>query len=143
MKRSALWWRDRITRKSAIHKQLIDQSLVAGIGNIIAIEMLHRSGILPQTHPQALSAKQWELLARQAHIVVNESHHQHTQVREKELEKGFLRGELKLVSEGHTKAKGFSIYGRENIRCPQCETGIIQKAKLANRPIYWCSTCQK
>ncbi|MEC7986951.1 MAG: DNA-formamidopyrimidine glycosylase family protein [Myxococcota bacterium] len=144
IKRDGTWWRNRLRYQRPLHKQLIDQSLVAGIGNIIAIEILHRSGILPQTKPHQVPSEKWTLLAQQARIVVDVSHAQHCRAREQEIAKtGFLRGELHLVSEGNTRAKGFSIYGRQGEVCPQCQTGSIQKGKLDSRPIYWCETCQK
>ena len=143
-KRNALWWKNRIRSSRAVHKQLIDQKVVAGIGNIIAIEILHKSGLLPQSNPKSFLAKDWSAIARNAQLVVNQSHAQHTAFRESVIqEDGFFRGELKLVSEGNIKAKGFSIYGRAGILCPKCSEGRIQKSKLAARPIYWCPVCQK
>ena len=142
-KKTAAWWKQRIKGKKAIHKILIDQKVVAGIGNIIAIEALYRSKIHPTTHPNALQESDWTALAKNIHLVVNASHQEHNQRRQQEKERGIFLGSLPLVSEGHRKATGFQIYGRQDMLCPQCKEANIEKSSLGSRPIYLCPLCQK
>jgi|GEM_PF-4642065 len=140
--RDPTWWKTQLVGKRPIHKILIDQKIVAGIGNIIAIETLHRSKIHPTTPPKRLQATDWEALATNIRVVVETSHHEHNQRRIAEKKSGLFRGHLPLVSEGHRKATGYRIYGRDGMLCPQCNTATISKESLGGRPIYLCTQCQ-
>ena len=112
----------------------MDQKVVAGIGNIIALESLHRVKLPLSTKADSLKDEQWTALAKAIRTVVAASLEQHGQLREKG-QMGLdnprhLRGELKLVAEGHTEAKGFLIYGRAGATCPSCRGGSSKRAKL-------------
>ena len=143
MKRTGEWWKKQCSSTSAIHKTIIDQKRVAGVGNIIAIETLHRSHIHPKTPANRLSAEQWSLISEKVHQVVNMSHQHHNSLRDKQIQQGVFDGSLPLVSEGHIRADGYLVYGREHEQCPQCLDNLIHKEKLSGRPIYLCPTCQK
>ena len=142
IQKSGEWWKNICNSKSAIHKVLIDQKRVAGIGNIIAIETLHRSGIHPSKPANTISPIQWDKLAKSIRMVVKESQDQHNALREKQIKQGIFNGNLDFVSEGHTRAEGYQIYGREHEDCPQCKKASIIKIRLAGRPIYLCPKCQ-
>ena len=147
MHRDGIWWKAVAGRsKRRLLPALMDQKVVAGIGNIIALESLHRAKLPLSTKADSLKDAQWTVLAKAIRTVVAASLEQHGQLREKG-QMGLdnprhLRGELKLVAEGHTEAKGFLIYGRAGAICPSCRAGIIQKGKVAGRPTYWCDACQ-
>ena len=147
MHRDGAWWQAVAGHsKRRLLTALMDQKVVAGIGNIIALESLHRVKLPLSTKADGLSDAQWTALANAIRTVVADSLEQHAQLRQKG-QRGLdnprqLRGELKLVAEGHTEAKGFLIYGRAGATCPSCRAGIIQKGKVAGRPTYWCDSCQ-
>ena len=143
IQRDGTWWRNTCTSKSAIHKVLIDQKRVAGIGNIIALETLHRSKIHPCTPANTISSVQWNAIATAVRTVVQRSHEHHNRIREIESKEKDFNGNLNFVSEGHTQAEGYLIYGRDDEMCPQCMRSKIMKDKLGGRPIYFCPTCQK
>jgi formamidopyrimidine-DNA glycosylase len=142
IKRNASWWKERCHRATPIHKQLIDQKRIAGIGNIIAIEVLHRCKIHPRNTPKKLDDEQWKDLSTNIRFVVEQSRTQHNLLREQETAEKRFFGILPLVSEGHTRAEGYQIYGRSGEQCPSCKNGIIEKSTLGGRPIYTCPLCQ-
>ena len=146
-RRSWEWWKGRFGHKKRfLYQLLLDQSNIAGIGNIIALETLFRAKIAPQTRASDLDDSAWGRVQSSVYEVVEASSAQHRALRlkqqDKEGEQAF-RGELSLVAEGDVEAKGFLIYGRKGGKCPACTDGIIQKSKMAGRPIYWCPLCQK
>lgn len=140
--RNGKWWKDICTSKSAIHKVLINQKRVVGIGNIIAIEALHRSYIHPATAADSLSLAQWNTFSFVIRKVVQQSLDYHNNLRERFSKQGIFNGNLSFVSEGNIRAEGYQIYGREYELCLQCKNNNIAKDTLAGRPIYICPSCQ-
>lgn len=148
MRRGGNWWQSLLgSKKGRLYTVLMNQRLIAGIGNIIALEALHRIGTPLTTKASDLNGQQWDSLAIAIRQVTAASLNHHDALRETEIltvsHPTLMRGELKLVAEGHTHAKGFSIYGRTNEPCPTCGKGIIIKGKLNGRPTYSCTHCQK
>ena len=147
MHRDGTWWKAVAGQsKQRLLTVLMDQKVVAGIGNIIALESLHRVKLPLSTKADSLSDSQWAALSKAIRTVVAASLEQHARLRQKGQlgldNSRHLRGDLKLVAEGHTEAKGFLIYGRAGATCPSCGSGTIQKGKIAGRPTYWCDACQ-
>ncbi len=120
-------------RKKSLKAVLMDQQIIAGIGNIYADEICHRAGLRPQRSVRRITkAKKVELF-------------KHTQ--------SIIQGAL--ASNG-TTFKDFStldggkgnfsyqlkVYGRENADCETCESGTIQKEKYLGRGTHYCSNCQ-
>jgi formamidopyrimidine-DNA glycosylase len=105
---------------------LLDQSVVAGIGNIYADESLHRAGI----HPCANSADLTPEKLRRLHAAVIS-----------------VLGEAVAAQganiDGVFKAGRFivSVYGREGQPCPVCGTPV-RKIRVAQRGTHFCDRCQ-
>jgi formamidopyrimidine-DNA glycosylase len=108
---------------------LMDQALVAGVGNVQAMEALWRAHLHPALPCSALTPAQWATLdaALQAQLL-------HT---------------LDLLGDGDTityveesrASNPFAIYRREGAPCPACGTAIRRMIQ-AGRSTYWCPTCQ-
>ena len=111
---------------------LLDQSIMAGIGNIYANEILFYSKISPFRKGKDLTKKEVKEIIKQSIIVLNEA--------------------IKL---GGTTIKSFSVEGKvgyftQNLfvhdqalkECKVCGT-IIKKQKLRGRMVYYCEKCQK
>jgi len=105
---------------------LLDQSFVAGIGNIYADESLHRAGL----HPLANSADLLpdEVLGLHAAIL-------------SVLKEAVLAGGANI--DGVFKAGSFvvNVYGREGSPCRICGTPI-SKIKVGQRGTHFCGQCQ-
>jgi formamidopyrimidine-DNA glycosylase len=120
------------TRKRAIKTLLLEQELVAGIGNIYADEALFKSGIQPTMMACELTSTQIERL-HQAILEV--------------LQKGIDEGGTTFSSfRGVTGVNGnYSgvawVYGRFGQACRVCGTSI-ERIKLAGRSSHFCPKCQ-
>ncbi|BDI16450.1 formamidopyrimidine-DNA glycosylase [Nostoc cf. commune SO-36] len=119
-------------RRRPIKTALLDQSVVAGLGNIYADEALFKSGILPETLCIDLQLKQIELL-RTAII----------QVLETSIEAGGTTFSNFLNVKGTNGNYGGVawVYNRTGEPCRVCGTGI-QRIKLGGRSSHFCSQCQ-
>jgi endonuclease-8 len=97
---------------------LIDQSLVAGIGNMWMAETLWRERLSPWLRLSAVSAAD----------------------RRRALETA--ASEMRAaVDQGREPRR--QVYGRAGRPCPRCRTPIRHRGQGdANRTAYWCPTCQ-
>ncbi len=116
-----------------IKTALLDQAILAGVGNIYADEALHRAGIRPIRRLSSLSEK--ERLARAASIqeILQESiAQQGTSANDYVDTKGERGGFLDLLR----------VYQRGGEPCTTCKTPI-KRIVLAQRGTHYCPTCQK
>ncbi|MEH2375203.1 DNA-formamidopyrimidine glycosylase [Nostoc sp.] len=119
-------------RRRPIKTALLDQSMVAGLGNIYADEALFKSGILPETLCIDLQLKEIERL-RTAII----------QVLETSIEAGGTTFSNFLNVKGTNGNYGGLawVYNRAGEPCRVCGTEI-QRIRLAGRSSHFCSQCQ-
>lgn len=114
---------------------LLDQTHLAGIGNIYASEILHRCRIHPQTPANALASQQARLLLRVTREVLGEAvAAQGTTISD------YRTGEN--LSGGYQKF--LRVYGREGLPCRRrgCR-GQVQRIVQAGRSTFYCPQCQK
>lgn len=120
-------------KKMKIGVLLLEQHLIAGIGNIYRSESLHQAGILPDRFAESLSiAEQKALLL---HI---------KKVLRKALKyRGMSDGDFRDTNgeEGEFQ-KVAGVYGRHGNPCPKCGT-ILQRMTLGQRNAFFCPRCQK
>ena len=144
-------WDDKLTPKwlidrflgcrQSIKVKLLDQTVVAGIGNIYASEILHRSRISP-VHPSGtLNLHQCSQLHQSIQSILTEAILTGTRI-----PLDFARGIEGLFYFGTDSAttgyeERFSVYGRLGMPCLQCGTSI-QKIVQSARSTYYCPTCQ-
>lgn len=110
---------------------LMDQSLVAGLGNIQAAEALFRAKLSPFLPPQKLDAKQWRDLAKGIRDSLAYS------LREESPGEG---KDIEYVEEPGTK-NPFLVYGRAGEPCRRCGTKIKSDTQ-GQRTTYYCPKCQ-
>jgi formamidopyrimidine-DNA glycosylase len=128
----------RLRRTSrGIKPALMDQKVLAGIGNIYADEVLHASRIHPERRAGALSRAELDRLHRAIREVLT------TAIR---LEGSSFDAGYRTVlgREGGFLAQN-SVYGRANLPCPVCAQPIIKTkiSGLTGRPTYFCPRCQR
>jgi len=121
---------------SPIKTFLLNQSKIAGIGNIYASEALWRSGIAPTKAAKSLSTNEISRLHKDIISVLNDAIDG----------QGTTIGNS--VSDYHPTAgeqgefqNHLSVYGREFEPCERCGT-LIARMKQAGRSTYYCSECQ-
>ncbi len=110
-------------RKGMVKTALMNQKVLAGIGNEYSDEILYQAGIHPKSKTGALTKNDWEKIYRKAHDILPEA--------EDLLAKGKSLPEAWLIS--HRK-KGES--------CPSCG-GEVKKEKIGGRGGFLCPKCQK
>ena len=118
-----------------IKAALLDQKVVAGVGNIYACEALHRSGIAPRRLALNVWGTRAERLAEAVKSVLTEaiaaggsSLRDHRQV----------SGELGYFQ--HT----FRVYDREGESCPTPECGgTVKRLVQSGRSTFYCPRCQR
>jgi formamidopyrimidine-DNA glycosylase len=120
-------------RRRQIKTLLLDQAIVAGIGNIYADEALFKSGILPHTVAADLKPKQIKKLHRAIIDVLQTS-----------IDRGgtTFSDFLDLLGVSGNYGDAALVYGRKDQPCKVCGT-LIEKTKLAGRSAHFCPRCQR
>jgi formamidopyrimidine-DNA glycosylase len=119
-------------RTAAIKALLLDQRIVAGVGNIYADEALFRARIHPLRPGGALDPPEVRRL--------------HRAVRDR-LRMGIAVGGASFdrYRDAHGERGGmqdlFLVHRREGEPCPRCRA-VIRKGVVAQRGTYWCPRCQ-
>ncbi|BBA92175.1 DNA-formamidopyrimidine glycosylase [Streptococcus ruminantium] len=118
--------------KKSIKSHLLDQSLVAGLGNIYADEVLFRAQVHPAQVSHSLSANQITAL-RQATI----------EVLQLGIEKGgsTIRTYKNALGMDGSMQDYLQVYGKTGQACPCCQEKIV-KIQLGGRGTHFCPRCQ-
>ena len=120
-------------RKSPVKNALLDQRLIAGIGNIYACEALFKAGISPRRRAGSITAGRAEKLA---HAIV-------TVLRAAIAEGGTsLRDHVQPGGEIGYFVQKLSVYGRAGLPCPKCTT-VIRTIVQSGRSSFYCPACQR
>ena len=132
------------TKKSSlpIKSTLLDQTLMTGLGNIYADEVLYASSIHPLTPANKITKKQWEIIVKNAVAILNsaivaggstiKSYHPG-----KDIDGNFQSALKAYGKKGEPCEKCGSIMrfmkvnGRGTTYCPKCQKQITEKLKVA------------
>ena len=119
-------------RKAAIKLLLLDQRIVAGLGNIYVCEALHRAGIHPAREGGSVSLARLQRLVPAIHHVLAEA-----------IAAGgsTLRDFAAPDGELGYFPKSFAVYDREGKRCG-CG-GTVRRMVQGGRSTFYCPRCQR
>jgi len=119
-------------RSAAIKLLLLDQRIVAGLGNIYVCEALHRAGIHPARAGGSVSLQRLQRLVPAIHDVLAEA-----------IEAGgsTLRDFSSPDGELGYFSKSFAVYDREGRPC-DCG-GTVKRMVQGGRSTFYCSKCQR
>jgi len=128
--------------RQAIKIKLLDQSLIAGIGNIYASEALFRAHISPKLPANQLTAAQAKNLLRAVRVVLNDAITFGSTVPLKT-----MSGKSGAFFYFDDDGEGFyeerlRIYDRAGKPCPNCGAKI-KRITQAARSTYFCPRCQR
>ncbi|HEY5667609.1 MAG TPA: bifunctional DNA-formamidopyrimidine glycosylase/DNA-(apurinic or apyrimidinic site) lyase [Candidatus Saccharimonadales bacterium] len=125
--------RMRRRNKSGVKAVLLDQTVIAGVGNIYADESLWGAKIHPETRVQNLSDKQLGVLFAALQDVLRLS-----------IEKGGSTDRNYVNAEGKRGSylSFANVFRREGQSCPRCGLAII-KTRVAGRGTHLCPNCQE
>jgi len=125
---------DRVRRRvSGVKRQLLDQTLISGIGNIYADEALWRAGIHGERPGTRLTKRQVADLLRHAREVMTAA-----------LGEGGTSFDALYVDvngESGYFDRSLHAYGREGLPCDRCGAPI-RRVAFMNRSSYSCPRCQ-
>ncbi|MCC8126231.1 MAG: bifunctional DNA-formamidopyrimidine glycosylase/DNA-(apurinic or apyrimidinic site) lyase [Clostridiales bacterium] len=120
-------------RRKAIKECLMEQSVIAGIGNIYSDEILFSAGIDPARTAENLKEEEWKQLAE----VIPER-------------LSFYIQKNEITPEEYRQTRGrdyrntpfLQVYGHEGSPCPICGT-ILRRRVIGGRSSVSCTNCQK
>ncbi len=121
--------------RAPIRSVLLDQTVLAGLGNIYANEALARAGISPLRRARAISGRRLDALAGAIREVLADA---------------LAAGGTTLADGGFVNADGdggyfavnLAVYGREGGPCPRCGGTIVRRV-IAGRSAFYCPRCQR
>ena len=120
-------------KKLPIKTVLLDQSIIAGIGNIYDDEILFKSGISPFRKSCDVTLSECDKIIKNTIVVLDEA-----------IKKGGTTIRSFTSSEGvHGLFQNeLLVHGRVGKQCKVCGS-IISKDKIGGRGSYFCAECQK
>jgi formamidopyrimidine-DNA glycosylase len=120
------------TRRAAIKSVLLDQSVLAGVGNIYADEALFLAGIRPMRAARRLTHADCERLARALRRVLREA-----------IRKGgsSISDYVRPDGSGGAYQDRHRVYGRAGASCVRCRERI-RRVVLGARSTCYCPRCQ-
>ncbi|PKW27917.1 Fpg/Nei family DNA glycosylase [Phycicoccus duodecadis] len=134
-------WR-RISRSGrSIGELLMDQSVLAGVGNVYRSEVLFRQRLSPATEGRRFRRASWSLvwddLVRLLPLGVATGRIVTVEDQVLEVEAALGRGEVP-----HLEERTSSVYKRDGQPCPRCGARIRTRV-VAGRNLFWCGGCQR
>jgi formamidopyrimidine-DNA glycosylase len=113
-------FRDRVGRGStALKARLLDQGVIAGVGNLLADETLWRARLSPLRIAGELSVEELDLLRRELRAAVRDA-----------------------IRNGGVHTGRFMPARERGGACPRDRTPL-ERATVGGRTTYWCPTCQR
>jgi formamidopyrimidine-DNA glycosylase len=128
-------------KKTSLKAALLDQRVVAGLGNIYVCEALYRSQLSPRRSAATLATKKAEptdhakRLVSAIHGVLNQA-----------IKAGgsSLRDHRQTSGELGYFQHSFQVYDREGEKCQTVGcSGIVKRFTQSGRSTFWCPKCQK
>jgi formamidopyrimidine-DNA glycosylase len=128
------YWRRRLAgARRNLKAVLLDQTVVAGVGNIYADEALFEARLHPGRIAATLDARGAAHLRRAVEKVLNLAIKRRG---------SSIRDYVGAAGRKGAMQNEFRVYGRTGEPCPRCG-GAIERVRLAGRSTHFCPTCQK
>jgi endonuclease-8 len=119
-------------RRIGVGAALLDQRVIAGIGNVYRAEILFAHGIHPALPANTITRPEWDSIWETTRAM---------------LRAGERSGRIITVPASEANGAPSRLRGRERVQvyrrehCRRCETPV-RRAEVANRWLYWCPNCQ-
>lgn len=121
--------------RRALKPLLLDQHVIAGIGNIYADEILHDARLRPDRRADSLSGERLDRLHTSTVSILTEA---------------ICAGGSSLSDQQYVDLTGISgsyqvehrVYGRAGERCVTCGRGWIRRVVAGGRSTHFCAVCQ-
>lgn len=119
-------------RKTSLKAILLDQTVIAGLGNIYASEILYDATLNPELKGNEISQEQTRRLIRSVRKILKAAMKYN----------GTTISDYRRVDDKQGTFQNFlKVYGKEGENCPRCSSSII-KIKQNQRSTFLCPNCQ-
>jgi len=120
-------------RKTPIKATLLDQTFIAGLGNIYVDETLWKAKVLPTRPTNTITRAEAKNIAKHAKFILN-----------KAITVGGTTFQHFADTDGNigNYTNHLKIFGKQNTPCPRCGSTIM-KIRCAGRGTHFCPGCQK
>ena len=127
------WLENQLARRTApVKAVLLDQRVVAGLGNIYADEALWRARVNPVWPARGLTTDQVARVRRASRAVLRAGI---------ERQGSTLRDYAQPDGTSGTMQEEFRVYGRDGLPCSRCRA-TISKTRVGGRGTWFCPRCQ-
>jgi len=120
-------------RKVAIKNLIMDQKVVAGVGNIYASEVLYRAGVRPSRRAGRMKSDEFQRVAHFIPMVLRAAIDGRGTT---------FRNYRDSMGRPGTFADRLQVYGREGEKCYRCST-LIKNVVIGQRASFYCPNCQR
>jgi formamidopyrimidine-DNA glycosylase len=118
-------------KATSLKAALLDQRVVAGLGNIYVVEALHRSGLSPRRRASTIAT---------ASGAPRDSAHRLAAAIKQVLNEAIARAERPDAY----RSSRFRVYDREGERCRRRRcAGVVKRLAQGGRSTFYCPECQK
>jgi formamidopyrimidine-DNA glycosylase len=117
-------------KRTPLKSALLDQQVVAGLGNIYAVEALHIAGLSPQRRASTIATPAGEPREPAGRLAA--------------AIKQVLAEAIDRQTSTRYRAERFRVYDREAERCRRARCpGVIRRRTQAGRSTFYCPVCQR
>jgi formamidopyrimidine-DNA glycosylase len=130
---NARYWRERLARtRRCLKAVLLDQGVVAGVGNIYADESLFAAKLHPGRAANTLTPREASRLRKAVAAVLTAAIDKRGST---------IRDYVGGLGQAGGFQDEFCVYGRTGEACPRCRTPV-ERLRLAGRSSHYCPSCQ-
>lgn len=125
-----------LDRRRRLKSMLLDQSVIAGIGNIYGDEICHRARLRPDRPVDSIDRRGCARVSDAVSVVLAEAI----------ARGGSTLGDAQYVGlDGAVGTYQFEhrVHARSGERCRTCGRGIVRRMSLDQRGTHWCPICQR
>jgi formamidopyrimidine-DNA glycosylase len=127
-------WRGVSRSRVAVGQLLMDQRVLAGVGNVYRAEVLFRAGLSPFTPGVEVPRAVWDAVWADLRRLMRAGVRAGRIVTTERVDRDRRRGPA-------TQDDAHYVYRRTGLPCRRCGTPV-QTAPMAGRNLYWCPVCQ-
>lgn len=146
-------WKRIELRHKSIAELLMDQAIVAGVGNVYRCEVLHRHHVSPFTTGTQLRRQTWQVIwddltrlmplgVAFSQILTMEDQVEQAQAMVDDGSAAAITAASTGERLGGYFERRFAVYKRAGEPCRRCSKRLRDK-EIAGRRLYWCANCQK
>lgn len=115
---------------------MLDQSIISGIGNMYAAEILFAAKVDPKRRCNDLSKREWISIHKFTLSILNEAIEKEGSTLKDGSYRNAINGEGVFQSQ-------HQVYDRQGQPCLRCRNGIVLRIVQAQRSTFYCPSCQK